>query len=140
MGNRAVITTENYDDNTLGVYLHWNGGRDSVEAFLLYCKLHEYRTPDDDSCGWLSLCTVLGCFFGDGINASVGICNRLDMDNLDNGTYLISGWEIVGREYFDDSEEQSEYELIDMLRSINKNMPTHMKLADDILVKAVADR
>ena len=31
MGNRAVITTEKKD---LGIYLHWNGGRDSVEAFL----------------------------------------------------------------------------------------------------------
>ena len=26
MGNRAVITTEKKD---LGIYLHWNGGRDS---------------------------------------------------------------------------------------------------------------
>lgn len=31
MGNRAIITTKKRD---LGVYLHWNGGRDSVGAFL----------------------------------------------------------------------------------------------------------
>ena len=32
MGNRAVITTQEYLTNpdTIGVYLHWNGGRDSV--------------------------------------------------------------------------------------------------------------
>lgn len=30
MGNRAVITTE---EKQIGVYLHWNGGRDSVQAF-----------------------------------------------------------------------------------------------------------
>ena len=38
MGNRAVITTRSKD---IGVYLHWNGGRDSVEAFLKYCELKE---------------------------------------------------------------------------------------------------
>ena len=31
MGNRAVITTSKKD---LGLYLHWNGGRDSIEAFF----------------------------------------------------------------------------------------------------------
>lgn len=30
MGNRAVITTP---DKKMGVYLHWNGGRDSVEPY-----------------------------------------------------------------------------------------------------------
>jgi hypothetical protein len=35
MGNRAVITTE---QKRIGVYLHWNGGLDSVEGFLTYCK------------------------------------------------------------------------------------------------------
>ena len=33
MGNRAVITTRK-DLKDIGVYLHWNGGRDSVEGFL----------------------------------------------------------------------------------------------------------
>jgi hypothetical protein len=46
MGNRAVITTE---DKQLGVYVHWNGGRDSIEAFLLYCKIKGYRAPENDS-------------------------------------------------------------------------------------------
>lgn len=43
MGNRAVITTSKAPDvsgaKDLGIYLHWNGGRDSVEAFLKYCVL-----------------------------------------------------------------------------------------------------
>ena len=30
MGNRAVITDI---EKKVGIYLHWNGGRDSVEAF-----------------------------------------------------------------------------------------------------------
>ena len=49
MGNRAVITNSKSFDvansTDLGVYLHWNGGRDSVEAFLKYCKLKGYRPP-----------------------------------------------------------------------------------------------
>lgn len=62
MGNRAVITTASetkpkYLDN-IGVYLHWDGGRDSVEAFLKYCKLKKYRPPEQDNCGWARLCQV----------------------------------------------------------------------------------
>ena len=41
MGNRCVITTPKRE---LGVYFHWNGGRDSVEPLLAYCKLKGYRT------------------------------------------------------------------------------------------------
>ena len=47
MGNRAVITTkENFENNGIGIYLHWNGGRDSVEGFLEYCRRKGYRSPE----------------------------------------------------------------------------------------------
>ena len=36
MGNRAIIQPIN---STMGVYLHWNGGVDSVTAFLKYLSL-----------------------------------------------------------------------------------------------------
>ena len=66
MGNRAVITTSKSKDikksQAIGVYLHWNGGRDSVEAFLKYCELKKYRSPSDDTCGWVNLCQVIGNF------------------------------------------------------------------------------
>ena len=72
MGNRAVITTSTdinvSESNDIGVYLHWNGGRDSVEAFLLYCKLKGYRTPEYDNYGWARLCQVIGNFFGGGLS------------------------------------------------------------------------
>lgn len=58
-GNRAVITTE---DKRIGVYIHWNGGRDSVEAFLKYCELKGYRKPEEDCYGWARLCQVIGNF------------------------------------------------------------------------------
>ena len=52
MGNRAVITTrENFENNGIGVYLQWNGGRDSVSAFLEYCRLRNFRPPEEDNFG-----------------------------------------------------------------------------------------
>ena len=123
MGNRAVITTkENMDNNGIGVYLHWNGGRDSVRAFLKYCELKGYRAPSEDNYGWARLCQVIGNFFGGGTSLGIDTVNHLDCNNYDNGVYLIEGWEIVGRMYFD-GEEQDYYELIKMLRSINDCMP-----------------
>ena len=123
MGNRAVITTkENMDNNGIGVYLHWNGGRDSVRAFLKYCELKGYRAPSEDNYGWARLCQVIGNFFGGGSSLGIDTVNHLDCNNWDNGVYLIEGWEIVGRMYFD-GEEQDYYELIEMLRGINDCMP-----------------
>ena len=40
MENRAIVKPK---DQNVGVYLHWNGGIDSVTAFLEYCKLKDYR-------------------------------------------------------------------------------------------------
>ena len=69
MGNRAVITTRKRD---LGVYLHWNGGRDSVEAFLEYCRLRGFRAPETDDYGWARLCRVV-CNYMGGEGLSVGV-------------------------------------------------------------------
>lgn len=38
MGNRAVISFDE-NDNATGVYLHWNGGPESVLAFLAAAKV-----------------------------------------------------------------------------------------------------
>lgn len=123
MGNRAVITTKaNMDNNGVGVYLHWNGGRDSVRAFLKYCELKGYRAPSEDNYGWARLCQVIGNFFGGSTSLGIDTVNHLDCNNWDNGVYLIEGWEIVGRMYFE-GEEQDEYDLIGMLNEINQSMP-----------------
>ena len=123
MGNRAVITTKaNMDNNGVGVYLHWNGGRDSVRAFLKYCELKGYRAPSDDGYGWARLCQVIGNFFGGSTSLGIDTVNNLDCNNWDNGVYLIEGWEIVGRMYFE-GEEQDEYDLVGMLKTINDSMP-----------------
>lgn len=124
MGNRAVITTP---DKKMGVYLHWNGGRDSVEAFLHYCELHGFRSPDRDPYGWARLCQVIGNFFGGGLSVGVGLYDQLDTDNWDNGVYIIEGWRIVGRE-FNRHAEQSSYDHTVMLHDIDDSQPEGMRL------------
>lgn len=124
MGNRAVITTK---DKQMGVYLHWNGGRDSVEAFLDYCDLQGFRSPDCDTYGWARLCQVIGNFFGGGLSVGIGLYDQLDTDNGDNGVYIIKGWRIVGRE-FNRHAEQSSYDHADMLHDIDDSQPEHMRL------------
>ena len=136
MGNRAVITTpDNFKNNGVGIYLHWNGGRDSVEAFLKYCKLRGFRAPEDDCYGWARLCQVIANFMGgDGTSTSIGIdsVKSLDCDNYDNGVYLIENWEIVGREFFK-GEEQNEYDLMEFLRSLDNTQPSGQRLGERMI-------
>ena len=134
MGNRAVITTNNtynVDKSTdIGIYLHWNGGRDSVEAFLKYCKFRGFRSPSDDSYGWARLCQVIGNFFGGDLSVGIDCCRNLDCNNYDNGVYVIRGWEIVGRRFFDGREQQN-YDLYEMLCSIDEAQPENDRLGND---------
>jgi len=137
MGNRAVITASKAlsikDSNDLGVYVHWNGGRDSVEAFLEYCKLQGFRSPETDSYGYARLVQIIANFFGgDGLSVGVEKCSKLDCENWDNGVYVIENWTIVDRKYFDWSE-QREHDLKDMLLAIDKAQPEHMQLGEHFL-------
>jgi len=135
MGNRAVITTEeNFGSQKgLGVYMHWNGGRDSVQAFLEYCRLRSFRRPENDDYGWARLCQVMGNFLGaDGCSLGVDDIRRLDQNNYDNGVYLIKDWKIVGRRYFE-GEEQQCYALDEMLLAIDESQPEHQQLGKQMI-------
>ena len=140
MGNRAVITTQEYITNSdaIGVYLHWNGGRDSVQAFLLYCKAKGYRPPEEDCYGWARLCQVVGNYFGGGLSLGIDACSRLDCDNWDNGVYITKGWEIVDRRFSPEEEEQDR-DLLEMLRKINEAQPPKVLLPDEDLQRAVEE-
>lgn len=143
MGNRAVITASKALDvsgsSDIGVYLHWNGGRDSVEAFLTYCKMQGYRAPDCDNYGWAYLCTVIGNFFGDGLSVGIDKCYNLDCDNWDNGVYIIKGWEIVGRKYFKGSEQESGYSRLSMLVAIDEAQPERVQLGGEKIEQMLAE-
>ena len=129
MGNRAIITGT---DKKMAVYLHYNGGRDSVEAFLKYCDLQGYRGFPDDY-AYSRLCQVVGNFFAPG-GMGVGISPYTDDEDMacyadDNGVYVVDGWDIVDRVYpHDNFKEQAEYELDDMLEAINDSQPDCMRI------------
>lgn len=127
MGNRAVITTSRAKDpqtsDDLGIYLHWNGGRDSVEAFLTYCRLRGFRRPEEDNYGWARLCQVIANYLGpDGLSIGIDKCCNLDCDNYDNGVYVIENWRIVDRKYHS-GREQHNYDLLEMLHEIDEAQP-----------------
>ena len=124
MGNRCVITTPKRE---LGVYFHWNGGRDSVEPLLAYCKLKGYRTPETDDYGWARLCQVAGNCFGGTDSLGINTYNNLDTDNGDNGVYIIENWVIVDRLFC--QYEQQEYDFLEMLIIINSNQPKAEQLS-----------
>lgn len=133
MGNRAVITAcrdENVKESKeIGIYLHWNGGYDSVNAFLTYCKFRGFRKPNEDTYGWARLCQVIANFFGGDLSIGIGQCCNLDCDNWDNGVYVIDGWDIVDRKYFSGCEQQ-EYDLAKLLVDIDKLQPENDRLGE----------
>lgn len=134
MGNRAVITIKGAKDNTTGIYLHWNGGIESVEAFLTYCDMKGFRSPDTDCYGFAYLTTVIGNFFGDGLSLGVNRIECLDTDNFDNGVYYIKGWKIVGRSY-DEPLSTDKSGLYDRLVTINKAQGSGIKVDKSDIIK-----
>lgn len=137
MGNRAVITTkENFENNGVGVYLHWNGGYDSVSAFLKYCEIKGYRTPDTDNYGWARLCQVIGNFFGGSTSVGIDTVDKLDCDNYDNGVYIIKGWEIVDRKH-KRYGEQMNHDMEDMLMAIDEAQPIKEQIGEYLKAKEI---
>lgn len=129
MGNRAVITTE---EREVGIYLHWDGDRDSVENFLAYCKMRDFRPLEQDSYGFARFCQVVGNYIGGGLSIGVDKYDRLDTDNFDNGVYITKNWEIVGREFFS-GEEPEEVVSPAMLFSIDNAQPEKEKLGKETI-------
>ncbi len=128
MGDRAVISNKN---KNLGVYLHWYGYREAVESILAYCEAKKYRSPDvDDEYGWARLCQVAGNTIGGTLSVGVGIFDKMDTDNWDNGTYIIQGWDIVERLYQQYPDEKLKDTMYENLRMINSKQPKEEQLED----------
>lgn len=125
MGNRAVITNKK---QKVGIYLHWNGGRDSVEAFLEYCKRKGYRA---DSYGFARLCQVIGNFFGGTLSIGVDSMEALDCDNHDNGVYIVENWQIVGRKFHTGPEQQN-HNLEEMIKQIDETQPEKLNAQSEV--------
>jgi len=118
MGNRAVIAFKDESitkDLSPAIYLHWNGGRDSVEGFLAAAKKLALRS--DSSYAAARLAQVIGNYFGGTLSLGVGVYSTLDTDNYDNGVYWVEDWEIVSRE-FQRHPEQQEYDLEEFTENV----------------------
>lgn len=91
MGNRAILTLESNQDGThpVALYLHWNGGLESVLAFLTYTWDTFPRGRDDLFTFHVRLCQVLGNFFERGLSIYALPVDRADADacGCDNGRF-----------------------------------------------------
>ncbi len=125
MGNRAVVNFRETPE--IGVYLHWNGGRDSVEAFLKYCEERRFRTDDYGTARFVQ---IVSNFFKGNCSIGVNLLERLDCDNWDNGLYVVEDWEIVERKFFDGRVEQRNYNLKEMLLAIDDCQPEEDRIRE----------
>lgn len=145
MGNRCVITTE---EREIGVYLHWNGGYDSVRCFLRYCELRGFRSPNNDCYGWARLCQVISNFFGaDGLSIGVMPYSTDDrMDPGDNGVFIIKGWRVIYNicDGFKTSYDELEaglgsksYDMDNFLKVLDERQPSDQQLGDFLKAKKI---
>jgi len=106
MGNRAVLCDKEMKH---GIYLHWNGGTESVLAFLDAARTLGIRDPiSDPDYAYARMAQMIGNWFGG--TTSIGVGDPSRMDDSDNGRYIIgSGFTIAKRTKPDKS-------IVDMAR------------------------
>ena len=111
MGNRAVI---HFQGSNVGMYVHWHGGRDTIEPMLEVAKEYGLRGGDY---GLARLAQMFGNFVGGTLSMGIDELERLDCDNNNNGVYIIdSNFNIVDRQYML-GDEQSDYDPEDTKRA-----------------------
>ena len=125
MGNRAMISfKEDRQEKEFApsIYLHWNGGRDSVEAFLEASQTLGIRGNDGSYCIG-RMAQVIGNWMGGHLSMGVSCYSQYDTEWLDNGVYWIKDFEIVERElpsFFEDGEfiEQKTHDHDELVKEI----------------------
>jgi len=91
MGNRAVLDM----DGETGIYLHWDGGPESVASFLQVAKDYGLRPSDDDNYGTARFVQIIANYLGGDLSIGVGDLESLeDMQDGDQ-KYVIENWEIL---------------------------------------------
>lgn len=126
MGNRAIIKPEG---KNIGVYLHWNGGIDSVTAFLKYCELRGFRSFEDPY-GLARFCQVVGNFFGGGtsIGIETNVSEEKDAYMIDNGMYVVKGWKVI--RHINKPSFRDNYDIDEMLKVIDERQPETEQLGE----------
>ena len=124
MGNRAVLVFEhNQSDNAPAIYLHWNGGRSSVEAFLHAANTLKISGPDSGNMD--KLANMIARYFFDcevGTTVYRDQYGKTDKDNWDNGVYVINEhFEIVGRKFVRNEEQIDREQFKEIIITILEN-------------------
>lgn len=153
MGDRGFITKykrgKNAKEPRLGLYLHWHGAPEWVKAIVSYCDARGYRSiEDDEAYAWARMaqvaCNLNTYTFGlgedtsmlvDGLSVGVFVA-RPDEISCDNGTYLLEGWTIVGRE---DVDAVSPEDLLGCMETIDSRFPEAVRLGHEELKAYVYD-
>jgi len=88
MGNRAVITLdEKPTDSSVGIYVHWNGGAESILAF---CEVARKAKVRWEPCyGTARLAQIIANFFEGTLSVGLGTLDTLNCDNGDNGVFSV---------------------------------------------------
>ena len=137
MGNRAVITASKTKTTGVGIYLHWNGGLESVQAFLDVAKARGFRDPsNDESYAMARLAGLIHEFFGvtDSCSLGIGTLRQLDCNNFDNGVYVVGkGWELVNR--WGDGSKLLSSESVQRAR----NGEQYKSIVDQLTIKEVVE-
>ena len=134
MGNRAYIKSA--ASNDVALYLHWNGGYDSVTGFLRYCELQCFPGfgRRSDGCAFARLSQVVSNFMGSDDGSNVAIQSKFS-DRQDNGLYEVEGWKIV-RHTIDgvaiEVEHHEGYDLDEMLAAIDRKQPEYLRIGKAI--------
>lgn len=146
MSNNCIIKPLN---GSVGIYLHWNGGIDSVTAFLKYAEIKGHRAFGGDKAdgyGIARLAQIIGNFFGGNLSIGITLIDENNTGyNYDNGIYVIDGWDIVERRTDRDFKDEftEGYDITEFLIDIDNCQPEGERLgeefirAEELLIKDV---
>lgn len=140
MGNRVVVTLDSKPTkNSMGLYLHWNGGPESVLAFAEYAREVGLCSGGDNCYGIAQLARIVGNFFGDNLSVGVGTLGTLDCDNGDNGLVAVE-WDTVGvRMRQAKRGEIDKLEPVDLAKVRRHPYWTHSE-GDEAILKVVREK
>lgn len=93
MGNRAAIAFSDKKTDT-GIYLHWNGGVESILGFLKAAEILGIGGAYEDYYK-ARFTQMIGNFFGG--TSSIGLQKVEEIDGSDNGTFYLDKNKIIKR-------------------------------------------
>jgi len=123
MGNRCLIAFKEKEstkkkEDVPCIYLHWNGGRDSVEAFLDATRRLGVR-KNDPSYGMARLTQIIANYLGGTLSIGISSVGDWALDFLDNGIYWVDELEIYDRtDTYDGYQEQNSYDHETLVKAV----------------------